>query len=158
MDNQLDTQLRHSIEIDDFDSGLAAIEGGCNPNIANRSGNTLMARAAFCGNVEVARKLRSIGADLNSTDRLGLSPLHLAVQERRIEVIRILLDSGALVDPQDRHGNTPLSRAVFQFKNDDTSKAIIDLLIKSGADLDKSNKHGSTPRKLAEIMENGPLL
>lgn len=158
MDNQLETQLRHAIEIDNFDSGLVAIEGGCNPNIADRSGNTLIARAAFCGNVEVVRKLRSLGADINITNRLGLSPLHFAVQERRIEAIRFLLDSGALVDPQDKYGNTPLSRAVFDYKNDDTSKIILDLLIKSGADLDKNNKHGSSPRKLAEIMENGPIL
>lgn len=63
------------------------------------------------------------GADVNSMDKLGYTPLHLATRCKRYTYMRMLLDNGASVNIEDRTGCTPLSHAICN--GDQTAVAIL---------------------------------
>ena len=58
-----------------------------------------------------ARLLLHRGADINTRDDLGETPLHRMVVLGRIDIIRVLLEGGADVRAEDKRGNTPFSLA-----------------------------------------------
>jgi len=60
---------------------------------------------------------------VNSTDKLGSTPLHLAVQRRNAQIIAILVQAGADKEATDTHGDTPLSLA-----HESRNKAILTAL------------------------------
>jgi ankyrin repeat protein len=51
------------------------------------------------------------GAELNSTNKRGVTPLQLAAARRHLEVVKYLVDKGADVNKADRNGSTPLMMA-----------------------------------------------
>lgn len=65
--------------------------------------------AATRGDIALLRALASRGpAARSSTDKSGLTALHLAVMHRQPEAVAVLLAEGAPVDPRDPEGQTPL--------------------------------------------------
>jgi ankyrin repeat protein len=63
------------------------------------------------------------GADVNSKDYQGWTPLHVAVQSGSIELVRELMALGAAVGARDREGNlpvdyTPVSRGLYHQNRD----------------------------------------
>jgi ankyrin repeat protein len=91
------------------------------------------------------------GADVNSQDDNGWSPLHFAAQASSPECISVLLRAGASVSLRDSSGNTALSKAVFSSRG---SGAIIRLLREAGADPLATNNHGVSPVGLARTIAN----
>jgi len=59
------------------------------------NGQTALHGAAVAGQVEVIEYLIAAGADINATDRLGASPLDVAISEKRPEAAAYLADHGA---------------------------------------------------------------
>ena len=95
------------------------------------------------------RRLVKAGADINTTDKNGVTLLHHAVRFRSPAAIRTLLELGANVNQAcKRSGSTPLHRAVTSTGAPGTSgrKAeaiqIIGLLLTHGADVNVRNKNG----------------
>ncbi|ETE71052.1 Histone-lysine N-methyltransferase EHMT1, partial [Ophiophagus hannah] len=62
-------------------------EGLC-PSDPMQEGNLCLHRAAHFGSPTIARMLLEAGSDLNTTNHLGNSPLHLAAQEKCHECLR----------------------------------------------------------------------
>lgn len=91
------------------------------------------------------------GVDVDSRDRQGSTPLHLACQEAAISAARALLDGGALVDSRNSFGNTPLFVAVANSRG---RGDIIRLLRDRGADPYVENNHGQTPLGFAQLIAN----
>lgn len=81
-------------------------------------------------NIEGVRSLLNAGADLNTADEDGGTPLHVACTYGRVEIIHLLLERGA--DPEARNslGYTPLILACLYQETD-----IIRLLLSHGADV-----------------------
>ncbi|RDA90642.1 hypothetical protein CP533_6830 [Ophiocordyceps camponoti-saundersi (nom. inval.)] len=52
------------------------------------------------------------GADIETKDDLGLTPLNVAIDGRHDSAIRFLLDQGADIEARDARGRTPLQRAL----------------------------------------------
>ncbi len=140
------------------------LEHGADINKGDEDGATILYFAAMYGRDESVRMLLERGASANvarSTD--GMTPLHIACQERRsAEVVRALLEEGANVEALDSGGRTALIIACSDKPKDDESgdredagkryiqKAIISLLLKHGSNLSKLNDQGQTPVEIAD--------
>ena len=87
---------------------------------------TLLSASAEGNANEVARLLRTPGADVNKADKDGETPLHLSFKYGHTEVVKALLAApGIDVNKADKDGHTPL----YWADNDE----IRDLLRAAGA-------------------------
>lgn len=79
--------------------------------------------------------------EYNADPNLGeYTPLHTAVKENRINVIELLLKAGVNLDARDKIGDTPLHWGA-QYGQIEA----ITYMVKAGADLEAINKKGETP-------------
>lgn len=73
--------------------------------------------AAHAGNIEMIKLLLSRGANPNNKDDLGLTALHIVVEEHcDIEMVALLLDYGADIYAVNEAGHTPLHLAQHPLK------------------------------------------
>jgi len=84
------------------------------------------------------------GANVDSRDRDGWTPLIMASRYEKREVARLLLDHGADVDAQMRGHYTALFWASY---NGDFE--MVRLLLERGANADVRDANGQTPRQIA---------
>lgn len=55
------------------------LELGADPNLRNTEGRTVLHQAVDCKELDTVLQLLTHAADVNASDNLGVSPLHLAV-------------------------------------------------------------------------------
>jgi ankyrin repeat protein len=84
---------------------------------------------------------------LNTRDKYGMTPLHLAVISSHKETIRLLLCHGADISAQNNLGQTPLHLAVKLRHNQ--NKVSIGLLVDAGAPLELQDTLRQTPLHVA---------
>lgn len=78
-------------------------------NATDSLGNTALHYAADCAQLEVARELFGMGADVNLANRRMATPLHMAVSKARLGMAKLLLEEGqADVNATDYQDNTAL--------------------------------------------------
>jgi hypothetical protein len=85
--------------------------------------------------------------EIDATDSLGRTCLHLAAYQTNISAIRILLAQGANPDITDQYGKAPL-HVVAALGSYSAAKA----LVMGGADLEVRDQFGSTPLHHASII------
>jgi len=115
------------------------------------AGRSLLHYAALTNDADEVLRLIAEGASVDSPDRQGFTPLHLASQEHAVEAAAALLHLGATVDPVNSFGNTPLFGAVFNSRG---RPGMIDLLRTHGANPLHPNQSGQTPAGLARLIGN----
>lgn len=105
------------------------------------------------------------GADINETDKNGVTPLHHAVRFRSPAAVEALLKLGAAVNQAcARSKSTALHRAVTSTGAPGTAgktaeaRAIIALLLRYGADASLKNRNGKKPIDYARDAELRQLL
>ncbi len=76
-----------------------------------KPGSGLLLRAAYLGNVEVARLLLAHGADLHETDTEGNMAVHQAASEGRRDLMDLLIREGASLTTKNKEGRTALDVA-----------------------------------------------
>jgi len=106
---------------------------------------TDLMNAALGGKPDLVRKLLDEGADVNASERHGLTALMLAVRgvpwtQGHTDVVKLLLENGAVVDAKDNFGWTALSWAARGGRSD-----VVELLLDKGADVNTKDKSGWTP-------------
>ena len=73
---------------------------------------TPLHKAAQNGHKNVVEYLISQGAEVNTTDKFGKTPLHFATGEEskdgELEIVKLLVEKGARIDKKDSFGNTPM--------------------------------------------------
>ena len=117
------------------------IDNGADVNEARADGFSPLAQAIFYGNnPEAVDILISSGANVNTTDDYGVTPLHLACMNQDLSSITKLLVAGADPNKARQTGETPLMSCA----NLGVTEGV-KALIKHGADLEaKENREDQT--------------
>ena len=93
----------------------------------------------------VVQRLLQNGAEVESKDKWGRTPLWIAAAYGQKAVVELLLQKGAEVESKDdKWGWTPLSIAAMQGQ-----EAVVELLLQKGAEVESKNKWGWTPLSIA---------
>jgi ankyrin repeat protein len=101
-------------------------------------------------NVSEVKTLVMTGADINSSDIFGYTPLHWAAMKGASEAIEVLIAAGANKDkPCLNYKFAPLHNAINENQN-----SAINSLINNGANLMAKDKDGNTPLHFASMMGN----
>jgi len=93
--------------------------------------NAQLLRAVQDGNLPTVQKLLADGADVNTADSTGGTPLHWAVWKRQSDIANVLISSGANVNAENNQGATPL---YFASAKGDAN--MVKLLLEKGARID----------------------
>ncbi|QXP79512.1 MULTISPECIES: ankyrin repeat domain-containing protein [Winogradskyella] len=100
--------------------------------------------------IEVYEYLTSIGLNPNTTNKEGVTPLHiLASRSKDVNIINYLLKNGLDVNQEDHKGNTPFINAASS--ND---LEVVEVLSSSLKDINTTNKKGQTALDLAVAGNN----
>ena len=139
------------------------LEYGADPFIPTEYGDTALSAAAGIGwvegvtfewsrdeNLEAVEMLLDLGADRNSTNQDGRTPLMGAAMKGRIEVIETLVEAGALLDTRD-YGSRDTDKAGSQLAGH-TWQAIdyADGLVRVG--VQSAVNHPEVARRIREMM------
>lgn len=108
--------------------------------------------AANGGDIAQVRSLLSAGADSNSRNEKGYTPLMLAAASNYIEIVRLLLDKGADPNLQSVPGYTALMLATAEGHD-----SIARVLIERGANVRLKSANGKTALDLAQTLKNDLL-
>ena len=105
------------------------------------------------------KTLLSLGANVNTKDEDGATPLMWAAAKGYSDVAKLLIEHGANVNVQEKElGFTPLIISVVRGHAN-----VVKLLIEHGADVNAKDKYGHTPlaiaiasgrRDIVRILEN----
>ena len=102
---------------------------------------TLLHIAAARGNRAMVDILLDKGADINTQDENGYTPLHRSVICANEETAQRLVERGAGVNKQDKSsGYTPLHLAVAR-----CNKNLVSILLEAGADVEIKSQLGVSP-------------
>ena len=80
----------------------------CDINEITTSGLTALNQCVLDGNLDSAKMLVELGADINKKDRLGWTALHYAASEGYEHICRYLLRNGANLRAADKEGKFPV--------------------------------------------------
>lgn len=93
------------------------------------------------------------GANVNTRDGRGVTPLVLACNLNFFEGAELLISSGARVDETNSSGETPLITAVHN-----RNMPLIRMLLKAGADPDRADNSGRSARDYARLGGHSSIL
>ena len=110
-------------------------------------GDTPLIHASRLGSQEIVQLLLNAGADINFSNKIGVTPLITAVKGNK-DIVELLISSGANVNISCKIGTTPLMEAVSY-----GDKEIVELLIEAGANVDAKDNLDRTA--LAYAAEKG---
>jgi len=111
--------------------------------------------AAQEGTVDDVKSFIDKGVDVNTKDKYGQTPLHIAVGRENIEIVKFLVSEGkANVNVKEVDGKTPLHLAATYNDNIEVVKFLID----NGADVNAKNNGGYTPLHSAVGGKNVELV
>jgi ankyrin repeat protein len=100
--------------------------------------------------IEAVKTFIKKGADVNSPNESGETPLHWAITTGRLDLIELLIEKGAIINARNNKGSTPLHGAAFL-----NQKESLLLLIANGGDVNsKDDKKGVTPLHIAAGVGN----
>lgn len=113
------------------------------------------------GDTDVVQALIELGANINSKDEYGNTPLHNAIAKGHVNTVHALIKNGANLNAEDETEDTPLHIAAifgnrihikFTFQSEFFLKfhfsghvKLIQDLIANGANISVTNKNGETP-------------
>lgn len=119
------------------------LQGGIDPNIRNKKGETALTFAVVNSTVETVKTL-SEKADLNLRDGTGGMPLYVALKNQKFENFEFLLDQGADPNSTGTAGSTK-DQTVLYVAILLNKKAFTRKLLDKGANPDQPDADGAIP-------------
>ena len=105
------------------------------------------------GSKKVLKALVDAGADVNSTDYNGNSPLMISMQNNNVEGMDYFIEIGLDLNYRNSENDTPLTIAIKE-KN----KKCVNSLLKNGANPDLPDRYGYRPYIIAKAMQYNEIL
>ncbi|MFH1422386.1 MAG: ankyrin repeat domain-containing protein [Planctomycetota bacterium] len=118
-----------------------------------RNKNSKLIEASMNNSVEIAQMLIRNGADVNTANVYGITPLMWASYSNFYVLAEVLIKNGADVNSKDRDGVTSL-----MFASGSNSLEVAELLIRSGADINAMSNHGVTALMSADSHGHKEML
>ncbi|KAH6718700.1 hypothetical protein BKA61DRAFT_652397 [Leptodontidium sp. MPI-SDFR-AT-0119] len=109
--------------------------------------------AVYFGVGAIVALLLEKGAELETKDNYGRTPLSWATEHGHAAVVALLLEKGAELETKDNYSRTPLSWAA---END--YAAVVALLLEKGAELETKDIDGRTPLSWATKNEHAAVV
>ncbi|XP_048189500.1 ankyrin repeat domain-containing protein 50 [Perognathus longimembris pacificus] len=134
--------VRQALERED--SIRTLLDNGASVNQCDPNGRTLLANAAYSGNLDVVNLLVSRGADLEIEDAHGHTPLTLAARQGHTKVVNCLIGCGANINHTDQDGWTALRSAAWGGHTE-----VVSALLYAGVKVDCADADGRTALRAA---------
>ncbi|XP_035283105.1 ankyrin repeat domain-containing protein 50 [Anguilla anguilla] len=126
------------------DSIRTLLDNGASVNQSDSGGRTLLANAAYSGNLDVVNLLVSRCADLELEDSHGQTALTLAARQGHTKVVNCLIGRGADIDHTDHDGWTALRSAAWGGHSE-----VVSALLYAGAKVDCADADSRTALRAA---------
>ncbi|XP_062874715.1 ankyrin repeat domain-containing protein 50 [Trichomycterus rosablanca] len=126
------------------DSIRTLLDNGASVNQSDSSGRTLLANAAYSGNLDVVNLLVSRGASMELEDNHGQTPLTLAARQGHTKVINCLIGCDANINHTDHDGWTALRSAAWGGHSE-----VVSALLYAGAKVDCADADSRTALRAA---------
>ena len=126
----------------------ALIQHKASIHIPDKSGRLPLHYALECGLLQFVSVLLSYedsSSTVDSADKTGIVPLHIAAARNYCSVISMLIEQGANIHKVDNYGSCALHFATFAGAVD-----AVEVLLTHKADASKKDAQGNTPRHLAK--------
>ncbi|VDI19545.1 Hypothetical predicted protein [Mytilus galloprovincialis] len=120
-------------------------DNGCNIDcIEKKSKQTSLSVASYHGYDKIVAYLIRHGANVNTQNYIGNTPLKLAATKCHFNIVKMLVEHKANINIRNNEGSASVSAACYH-DNDE----IVAYLIEHGANIDTQNNKGNTPLMLA---------
>lgn len=103
------------------------LESGAKSNLIGFEGQLSTHVAAWCGHLDILKKLDSLGVSLDTKDDDGYTPLHLAAQNGHDDTVRFLAGRNVDLCAITHEGFTPAALAQ-QYYHEHTAKLINEIV------------------------------
>ncbi|XP_077135213.1 ankyrin repeat domain-containing protein 50 isoform X1 [Ranitomeya variabilis] len=134
--------VRQALERED--SIRTLLDNGASVNQCDSNGRTLLANAAYSGNLDVVNLLVSRGSDLELEDANGQTALTLAARQGHVKVVNCLIGCGANINHCDHDGWTALRSAAWGGHTE-----VVSALLYAGAKVDCADADSRTALRAA---------
>lgn len=125
-----------AIKANDIDTVKQYIADGCNINISNEDGDTLLTLACFHNRFEIVKLLIERGSNVNLPNEDKWTPLMYAAHVRALEIVQYLITAGADVNSSTPEPNTKVLNFALHtrpYEDSELREKIIQMLITAGA-------------------------
>jgi hypothetical protein len=112
---------------------------------AQTSPDQALFQAIAEGTLDQVQAAISGGANINATNQLGWTVLHMAVRLQRGDVATLLVQNKANINARDTSGQTPLYLAV-----ESGQRNAVEFLIQNGADVNITDNNGENALSIAQ--------
>ncbi|KAK0611987.1 ankyrin repeat-containing domain protein [Immersiella caudata] len=109
-------------------------------------GSTRLHYACQKGYLDGAEILIQMGANIESKDNYGRTPLLSAAINGHEAVVKVLLEKGVEVESKDNYGRTPLLSAAMN-----GHEAVVKVLLEKGVEVESKDNRGWTPLSWAAL-------
>ncbi|MBW4599776.1 MAG: ankyrin repeat domain-containing protein [Calothrix sp. FI2-JRJ7] len=145
----LDQTNKPNAVVSDFETPNVIMSDFGTINRYNLDNSLLIACAAIKNNYFGVELLISRGANVNTRDNYGDTPLHLISERYSIsnfrDMVSLLVKNGADINAKDNEGKTALHITVTYRENFYLAESTIKYLLNIGADINAKDVYGQTP-------------
>jgi ankyrin repeat protein len=102
------TPLQWAASVGNHEAVKALLQHGADPNLSSEPISTTALHFAAVVSAEMVALLCSAGAQPNSRNDIGMTPVMVAAKLGRLDIVKLLVKYGALLEVYDNHVRGPL--------------------------------------------------